>query len=178
MTQEYLKAILSWDNESKTFTRKISRGRFLSGTTLKFNRDKYGRQSVKIDGIAWKKSHLVWLYCTGENIKETNKGELNTRNFMVIDHINHDPSDDRIENLRKVTKAENSRNRTLSRNNKHGSQGIHFRESSKRWIAEIRYNYDNMYLGSYLTKSEAIASRQGAEKVLGFHKNHGRKGTK
>ena len=174
MTQEYLKTILEWDNENLTFTRKVSRGRFKAGTVLTFSEDKQGRQQTKLDGLAWKKSHLVWLYCTGENMKDINKNEFNTRNTMVIDHIDGNPSNDRIENLRKITKAENSRNRSTAKNNKYGSQGIHFRESSSRWIAEIRYNYDNIYLGSYLTKEEAISARQGAERALGFHENHGR----
>ena len=174
MTQEYLRAILDWDNDTLEFRRKISRGRFPSGSKLTFSRDKSGREQTKLDGTAWKKSHLVWLYHTGENMKETNKDEFNTKNTMVIDHIDGNPANDSIDNLRKITKAENSRNKSKHKNNKYGIQGIHYRESSDRWVAEIRYNYDNIYLGSYLTKEEASAARQGAEKALGFHDNHGR----
>lgn len=173
MTQEYLKSILEWDNDSLKFRRKISRGRFKAGTELTFSKDKQGRCQTKIDGVAWKRAHLVWLYYTGENMKVINADEFNTKNTMVIDHINQNPNDDRIENLRKITKAENCRNRTLAKNNKYGAQGVHYRKSSDRWIAEIRYNYYNIYLGSYVTKDEAVAARQGAEKALGFHDNHG-----
>lgn len=50
----------------------------------------------------------------------------------IIDHINGTPSDNRIENLRKVTHVENMRNRRLSINNKTGVNGIEFYDRPHR----------------------------------------------
>lgn len=49
-----------------------------------------------------------------------------------IDHINSDPSDNRICNLRKATSSQNNQNRRLSRRNKSGVKGVfRIRQNSK-----------------------------------------------
>ena len=165
-----LRQSFAYQRETGKVFRKATRGRLKEGTEVMPQRN---TKRTWYPYIKWRKldgkdvqipmQRLIWKLEHGF-ITEG----------MVIDHINGDIEDNRIENLREVTRATNSRNRTTARNNKYGTQGIHYRESLDRWIAEIRYDYDNIYLGSYLTKVEAIAARQSAELVLGFHKNHGR----
>src|SRR5579859_6186486 len=43
-----------------------------------------------------------------------------------VDHINRNPLDNRIQNLRVATKSENMRNRPKQSNNKSGYKGVHF----------------------------------------------------
>ncbi len=90
-----------------------------------------------------------------------------------IDHINGDRRDNRLANLRSVSHAINARNRARNRNSKHPAHGVYHRGS--RWVAQIKVDGRPLTIGSFLTCEEAMAARVGAERVLDFHPNHGRK---
>lgn len=79
----------------------------------------------------------------------------------VIDHINRDPSDNRIVNLRDVSQQENNRNRSLR-----SGAGVDFRASRGKWRARIMVNYKDVSLGHYATEAEARAARDAAERKL------------
>ena len=91
-----------------------------------------------------------------------------------IDHISGVKDDNRIENLRVVSRTENMRNKKLYSNNLSGRVGVVFHRRCKRWHARIRINNQKIHLGGYGTFEEACAARSAAEKSLGFHRNHGR----
>lgn len=91
-----------------------------------------------------------------------------------IDHINHDRSDNRLANLREVSRAENQRNQKLKSNNTSGVTGVFWRKDKQRWLAKIKVNYKDKSLGYYDSFKGACAARLDAEKKYGFHENHGR----
>ena len=95
---------------------------------------------------------------------------------MVIDHINGDPFDNRIDNLRLVTQRENSMNRRLSCNNKSGVIGVHYYSSRKQWQAQITSEGKKINLGRFDNFDDAVKVRKDAEIKYGFHENHGRDG--
>ena len=68
----------------------------------------------------------------------------NPENKRLVDHINRDRTDYRLENLRWATHGENSSNMSLSKLNKSGVQGISYSERDNLWavcktIKAIRY---------------------------------------
>jgi hypothetical protein len=88
-----------------------------------------------------------------------------------IDHINGDPSDNRICNLRSVSNAENSRNSARPINNTSGVRGVYWHQSKNKWRARIG---KNISLGYFADFDEAVAARKAAEAERGYHPNHGR----
>lgn len=90
-----------------------------------------------------------------------------------IDHINHDRLDNRIENLRVVTLAENQKNKTPYRNNKSGATGVYWNTRASRWCAQIRVAGRGVYLGLFASLKDAVEARKAAETQHNFHSNHG-----
>ena len=92
---------------------------------------------------------------------------------IEIDHINGDPSDNRIVNLRSVTGAENCKNRPkpANRSSKHIGVSIH---KKGRWQATCTVNGKQIYGGLYASEDEAVAKAAQMRRDLNFHPNHGR----
>lgn len=94
-------------------------------------------------------------------------------NFMEIDHINGDPSDNRISNLRLVNPNDNMMNKRKYSSNSSGIVGVAKRSDCNLWRAQINVSGKAIKLGSFKTKEEAIEARRNAEQKYGFHENHG-----
>jgi hypothetical protein len=82
----------------------------------------------------------------------------------VIDHINGDRSDNRLCNLRNVTKAENARRKAKSLT----TQGVSFCKKRKMWRARVTFDYVESHIGYFRTEAEAIIARQNKNAELGF----------
>ena len=74
---------------------------------------------------------------------------------MVIDHINRNPSDNRIENLRVVTQSANLRNVGVRSHCRSGEKFISLDVRTGRFSVRIR----RKSYGTYGTLEEAIAVR-------------------
>jgi len=92
---------------------------------------------------------------------------------MTIDHLNHDRSDNRIENLRLCAKREQYKNQSRRYDNKSGCTGVRPSPTKGKWTANIKHHYKKIWLGTFDTLQEAIAARKQAEIDYGFHVNHG-----
>ena len=92
-----------------------------------------------------------------------------------IDHINHDPADNRIANLRVVDDAANAKNRSPNKRKKSGLPAgvcIKRQAAGVRYFAQIQVNGKNNHLGYFDTPEEAHAAYLEAAKDHGFHENH------
>lgn len=121
-----------------------------------------GYRQVSILGKRYKAHRVVWLLEYGQWPSDT------------LDHINGDRTDNRIDNLRCCTQADNLRNRCISTNNQSGVIGVHWEGARGKWRAQIEFQGKVYYLGRFSDKEEAVLARKTAEVHFGFHKNHGR----
>jgi len=92
-----------------------------------------------------------------------------------IDHIDGDPSNNRIANLRDVGQPENTKNRSLNRNSSSGVAGVSWCKESQKWRAYVHLNGKPLRLGFFASFNEAVQTRKAAERQYGYHPNHGRK---
>lgn len=88
---------------------------------------------------------------------------MNPKKNDVIDHINRNPVDNRKENLRICSQSENSRNNSISKNNKSGVAGVSFGKKENKWKAYIKFNKKHIHLGCYDDFNEAVKARKEAE---------------
>jgi hypothetical protein len=104
---------------------------------------KYGR--IGFGGRYYHAHNLVWLIVRGE------------WPAGVIDHINGDKTDNRVENLRDVTPAMNSQNRRQpTRANTTGFLGVTWSGSKiKPYCAQITINGRTQAIGNFATGEEA-----------------------
>lgn len=78
-----------------------------------------------------------------------------------VDHINGNKSDNRVSNLRAVTKSQNRINTKL-KENKSGVRGVCFDKSRKRWIASIQID-KKVIQKRFKNKQDAIDFRKKLE---------------
>lgn len=110
-----------------------------------------GYNLIRIGGVAHYCSRLAFFYMTGEWPKEE------------MDHIDRDPSNDKWENLREASSAENKQNTGLIRSsNTSGFRGVSWNKAQKKWVAYV----NSFPLGSFDTIEEAVAARDSAAEQL------------
>lgn len=81
---------------------------------------------------------------------------------LVVDHVNGDKLDDRVENLRIVTNRANATTCFRSDRGSFSSEyvGVSLHKSSSKWKTQIRHNGVNTRLGCYDTELEASNAYQ------------------
>lgn len=94
---------------------------------------------------------------------------MNAPEGMVVDHINHNGLDNRKENLRFATRAENVRYSRKTKNKFSSDyKGVHYITKAKRWRAMITFENKTIYIGQYKDEiSAAKAYDRAAKKYFG-----------
>lgn len=115
-----------------------------------------GYRHIAIDGVKYLAHHLAWIYVTG-----------NWPNSF-IDHKNLDKADNRFDNLRLASFAENSINISVRKNSKSGFRGVCFCTQKSAWMATITKNKKTEYLGIFDTPQQAaVAYAKRAQELFG-----------
>jgi hypothetical protein len=115
-----------------------------------------GYIQVRFGGKIYLAHRLAWRLAHGEWPE------------FEIDHLNGDPSDNRLENLRVCTTAENRKNMPRRKNKTSKYTGV--RKSRDKWSVVV----DSKYRGCFDDEDEAGAYAAKLYAELGFHPNHGR----
>lgn len=90
----------------------------------------------------------------------------------VIDHVNNIKADNRIENLRPATKAQNRLNSTKKITNKSGYKNVHWDKSRKKWIVRVECKGILQYSGAFEDLELAdLVAQEARDK---FHKEFAR----
>ena len=89
----------------------------------------------------------------------------------MIDHINGNRTDNRIENMRPATKLQNNANASIRRDNTTGFKGVSINKG--KYVANIRIGGKKVSLGSFETALEADAAvRVRREEIHGEYARH------
>jgi len=89
-------------------------------------------------------------------------------NKNQVDHVNHNPLDNRKINLRVVSGSQNQRNRKGAQtNSKSGVLGVSWVKTRNKWFAQIQVHGKNINLGRYSKIDDAIQARN--EGVIKYH---------
>ena len=74
---------------------------------------------------------------------------------LVIDHIDANRSNNKIENLRVCTFQQNHFNRGKQSNNKSGFKGVSWHKQKQKWVAQIKIDGRNKFLGFFIDPVKA-----------------------
>lgn len=110
-----------------------------------------GYRSVGVLGRTVYEHRLAWFVCSGV----WPSGQ--------IDPINGDRSDNRIDNLRDVSPAQNMQN-TSSRDGTSQFRGVSWDETNQKWRTKLKYKGKTIHVGRYY--SEESAARAFNAKAL------------
>jgi hypothetical protein len=147
-----LRELLDYDSATGVFVRKIGwYGRSAGAVAGATN--KRGYRQIRVDGSLYYAHRLAWLYV------------YNADPAGGLDHINGDIADNRITNLRPATQSQNNANRRRSACNTSGRKGV-FPVPSGRYVARIKNNGKQRYLGTFDTVEDAHAAYLTAARSL------------
>jgi hypothetical protein len=140
---------------------------YFVGTDLNIYSEKQGSIKMMKSEINTKGYYIVQLYNDGRNYRKLVHRLIakmfipNPNNLEQIDHINQNRSDNRLENLRWVSRKDNNRNRCMNKNNTTGNQGVFFRNDDyDRWIADWTDNQGKRRTKSFSIKKYGDNAKQ------------------
>lgn len=157
ITAERVREILHYDPETGLATVLVAQSnRRHVGDVLQPSLSSGGYVRFMIDKQPYKLHRLIWLYVHGR----LPDGD--------IDHINGDPSDNRLVNLRDVPHQVNAQNlhRAHGHNTSTGLLGASLHKMSGLYLARIKVGREVRKLGYYKTAQEAHAAYVAAKRVV------------
>lgn len=156
VTVERVRELLKYDPETGLFTWRVNRGRIKAGdqagTVLQLGRTEY--VYIMIDHRQYRAHRLAWLYVNGTWPED------------MLDHINGNGSDNRYQNLRPATCAQNSQapNKRMLPQNTSGYVGVSRKVGRSKWNASIAVSGRRIFLGAFATPEQANEAYQAAKK--------------
>lgn len=143
ITREDLAREYHYNPETGEFTRLVVNGPHSRVGDIAKPNHAAGYVQVRVNKRQYLAHRLAFLYMTGEMPK-------------YVDHIDCDKTNNRWENLRSCTPAENCRNRVCDVPSKFRPKGITPSKNNKNpFTAQITRDYVHYYLGNFPTEQEA-----------------------
>ncbi len=96
----------------------------------------------------------------------------NPENKECVDHIDNNPLNNNLENLRWASLSENSKNRKINQNSTTGVKGVMWLQKRKKWKAHIKIDGKSKHLGYFDNLEDAKKARQNeANRIFGDFTN-------
>jgi HNH endonuclease/AP2 domain len=143
LTASRVRELFTYNKSTGILRRRITRNQHSKKGSHSTAVDRDGYLIVGIDYKIYRAHRVIWLYVNGQ----WPKGDC--------DHINRIKTDNRIANLRDVTRSQNKQNQLVCKNNKCGIKGVYWSEKYKRWFASIGHLGEQIYIGQFKTIEEA-----------------------
>jgi hypothetical protein len=153
LNQAKLKELLDYSPDTGGFTWRVNRARTAKANAPAGTKNNVGYIRIIVCGKQYSAHRLAWLYVHGE----WPVGE--------IDHINRDKADNRLANLRQVTRSENCQNKDPAK-----LPGITWHKATSKWQARIKINQKLIHLGVFADIVDAKNARKQAELTYHTHR--------
>lgn len=154
ISAERLRELLHYEPSTGVFTRLMTSGGRKAGTVAQGNLSDQGYWMISVCSKQYRAHRLAWLYVHGVWPEQ-------------IDHINGVKSDNRIANLRCVSRSVNLQNqRRAQSSNRTGLLGVSLRQGENKWQAQIMVNGKRYTLGRFTTPELAYAAYLKAKREL------------
>lgn len=157
LSKEYLNSLFYYKDGHLYW--KMTKGRILKDTIAGTKSHHY--YQICIDYKIYRTHRLVWIYHNGNT-------------DQIIDHINNDSFDNRIENLRVCTLSQNLCNSKIFKNNTSGIKGVNWCIQKNKWRARLILEKKEIHIGFFNNLEDAKNKITEQRKLL--HKefyNHG-----
>lgn len=158
---ETLRSLLAYDPETGVFTWSERTSNRIKVGDVAGSKGSNGYVYIKTIFGKFLAHRLAWLHAYG------------VRPAHDIDHINGIRDDNRIANLREVTRKQNLENQGLQPKNSSGYRGVHWSNRDERFVAQVHHNSKNIYAGKFDSAEEA-ASAAAAKRAELFTHDTGR----
>lgn len=154
ITVERLREVLDYDPATGIFRNRVKRSSNARIGDIAGTLHSKGYWQINVDGKLYLAHRLAWFYMTGKwPTIETDHDDLNKLN-------------NKFENLRDATMSQNRANKAAQKNNTSGIKGVSWYKKNKKWIASIRLNRRQIYIGLFQTIDEAAAAYAKAASEL------------
>jgi hypothetical protein len=153
MDVEYLREHIDYDPDTGLFEWRQSRRGIRPDNRSAGYLAPDGRWYVTIDYHRYLAHRLAWFYVHGR------------WPAVSIDHIDGNPSNNRLSNLREATLGQNQQNRRAGCGTSR-FLGVHWDTRRQRWLATIKLNRKSRYLGQFLTEEAAAEAYVEAKRRL------------
>lgn len=146
LTLARLRELLEYEPEMGVFRWKVTKCWRSPAGSEAGTINNHGRRAIMVDQKLYTAHRLAWFYIHGEWPEQE------------IDHINCDPADNRLCNLRLATSSQNKCNSRRPINNKSGFKGVYYNRRLGRFGAQIAINKKHKWLGLFDTAEAAHAA--------------------
>lgn len=152
LTQEKVKELLEYKNGNLIW--KIRTSNRVNVGDIAGGDDGHGYIFISVLGKRYQIHRVIWLWHYGY-LPEND-----------IDHIDRNKVNNKVENLREVTRTCNLRNSNRSDTNVSGVRGVVWDNERGRWLAHLSFGNKSKYLGRSTDLTEAVCLRYAAEQCL------------